>query len=161
MKRSEGFTQHLRPRLFAKSKIGAAGLAGRQGSAVRSLGGFTIVELIVAIVGGTALILSAQVAVTNYVHLNQKARNVILVNSYVEAKIEDLRNNGYLTLSNGTTNLSAEVPAGLPSPKSSSMTISDRDAGLKEVAVSVTFNDKGENRTYSYTTLIGELGVGN
>ncbi|KKU20361.1 MAG: hypothetical protein UX30_C0002G0065 [Candidatus Saccharibacteria bacterium GW2011_GWA2_46_10] len=123
--------------------------------------GFTIVELVIAIIAGSVLVGGIQVASSNYVHLNQKGRNLALTNSYVEAKIESLRNVGYLSLANGTTDLSGELPGGLPSPKSGSMTVTDQGSGLKKVVMSVTYNDKGVDRTYSYSTLVGELGVGN
>lgn len=123
--------------------------------------GFTIAELLIAIVAGSVLVGGIQVATTNYVHLSQKGRNLALTNSYVEGKVESLRNAGYLNLTNGTTDLSSELPAGLASPKSGSMTVTDQGSGLKKIVLSVTYNDKGTNRTYNYTTLIGELGVGN
>ena len=122
--------------------------------------GFSIVELILAIVVGVGFIAGMDVIVNDYLHLGQNSRNLILANSYVEGKIEALRSTGYNGLSNGTTDLASELPSQLSSPRSGSMIISSPSSGLKQVDISVTYTDQGANRTYSYRTYVGELGVG-
>ncbi len=121
--------------------------------------GFSIVELILSITVGVIFIAAVTQIVNNYISLGQKSRNVILANSYVEGKVETLRNIGYNGLNAGTTDLSAELPSQLPTPRSASMTVSAPSNGLKQADISVTYNDKGKTQTYSYTTYIGELSV--
>ena len=121
--------------------------------------GFSIVELILSITIGVLFITSLTQITNNYVSLGQKSRNVILSNSYVEGKVETLRNIGYNGINVGTTDLSSELPAQLPTPRSANMTISSPSSGLKQASISVTYNDKGKTQTYSYTTYIGELSV--
>lgn len=121
--------------------------------------GFSVVELILSITVGALFIASLTQITNNYVSLGQKSRNVILSNSYVEGKVETLRNIGYNGLNVGTTDLSSELPAQLPSPRSATMTISNPGSGLKQADISVTYNDKSKVQTYSYTTYIGELSV--
>lgn len=121
--------------------------------------GFSIVELILSITIGALFITSLTQIVNNYVSLGQKSRNVILTNSYVEGKVEALRNAGYKGITIGTSDIAAELPAQLPTPRSGSMIISSPSSGLKQVDISVTYNDKGQAQTYGYTAYIGELSV--
>ena len=122
--------------------------------------GFSIVELIIAIVVGVTFIGSMNLVVNNYNNLSRRDRNLVLANSFAEGEMEALRNQGYNSLSTGTSDISGQLPAQLPAPRSSSLTISQLPAGLKQVVVSVTYNDQGASRTYNYTTDMGELGVG-
>ena len=126
----------------------------------KSRGGFAIVELIVAIVVGSIVCSAAIMLVVSHLHLSQQSRDIVLANAYVENKVESLRSIGYSGLTDGTTDISSELPSELNSPRSASQVISTQSAGLKKVDISVTYNDQGTNRTYSYTTYVGELGVG-
>lgn len=125
----------------------------------RNAGGFSIIELILSITVGVLFITSLTQIVNNYVFLGQKSRNVILANSYVEGKVETLRNIGYNSLNVSTTDLSGELPTQLPSPRSATMTVTSPSSGLKQADISVTYSDRGKAQTYSYTTYIGELSV--
>lgn len=122
--------------------------------------GFTLVELLVAIAVGAIVTATLSQVVTSYVHVAQRGRYLNLANSYVEAKVETLRNTGYNSLSAGTTNLTGELPSQLPLSRSASMTIGASSGGLKQVDITVSYNDQGQNVSYGYTTYIGELGVG-
>jgi prepilin-type N-terminal cleavage/methylation domain-containing protein len=126
----------------------------------RPQGGFTIVELLVAIAVGAIVTISLNQVVTSYVHVAQRGRYLNLANSYAEAKVEALRNSGYGSLSTGTSNISGELPSQLPRDRSASMTVSSPSGGIKQVDISVSYKDQGQSNTYSYTTYIGELGVG-
>ena len=122
--------------------------------------GYTIVELLVAIIVGGVIVGAAQVLVVSHSHLAQRTRDVTVANAYTEKKIESLRSAGYLTLSDGTTNLTSELPLELKAPRSGTLTISSQTASIKRLNLSLTYNDQGVPRTYQYTTYIGELGVG-
>src|SRR5688572_2887710 len=87
--------------------------------------GFTIVELLVTMIVGGILTGSVAVFLSLHTHIAQKGRDVSVTNSYVENKVESLRSAGYLTLSNGTTNITSELPSELKAPRSASLTISD------------------------------------
>lgn len=121
--------------------------------------GFTVVELVVTMVVGMSFILLTNVAVTNYLHLSTRARQLALANSFVEGEVEALRNQGYNSLTVGTTDLTAQLPSALQSPKSASVQITSPSGGIKQIDITVTYNDQ-VSRSYSYTTYIGELGVG-
>ena len=122
--------------------------------------GFTLVELLVAIAVGAIVTASLTQVVTSYVHVAQRGRYLNLANSYAEAKVESLRNVGYNGLTPGTTNISSELPNQLPGSRSASMTIGNPSGGLKEVDITVSYSDQGQSQSYTYTTYIGELGVG-
>ncbi|MBI2007852.1 type II secretion system protein [Candidatus Saccharibacteria bacterium] len=122
--------------------------------------GFTIVESIVAMIVGTIMIGSAILILTSGQRLGQRHRDLIVANAFVEQKVEALRSTGFLGLTNGTTAITSEMPAELNSPRSGSLQISTPSSGLKKIDLSITYNEQGTNRTYTYTTYIGELGVG-
>ncbi|MBX4199347.1 hypothetical protein KW789_00410 [Candidatus Saccharibacteria bacterium] len=121
--------------------------------------GFSIVELIISIVVGVTFISSMNLVVDNYTILGKRSRNLVLTNSYAEAKIEGLRNSGYNALTIGTTSLTSELPSQLPS-RSGSMSITQYQTGVRQVDISINYNDLGVTRAYSYRTYVGELGVG-
>ena len=123
-------------------------------------GGFTIVELLVCIVVAAVVITSLNIVVNGYLHLAQRGRYLNLANSYVEGKVESIRNAGYNSLTVGTSSLTSELPSGLPPHKSASMTVSSQSTGLDKVDITVNYNDQGQPFSYGYTSYIGELGVG-
>lgn len=122
--------------------------------------GFSTVELIVATILAAIIMASASLIIGNYSHLGTRGRNLVLANSFVEAKVEALRSVGYNGLNNGSTDISNELPAELSTPRSGSLEISAPAAGIKQIDIDVTYSDQGTARTYSYRTYIGELGVG-
>jgi prepilin-type N-terminal cleavage/methylation domain-containing protein len=122
--------------------------------------GFTLVELMVTIVVAAIVITALNEVVTGFLHVSQRGRYLNLANSFVESEVEALRNESYNSLSVGTTSLTSQLPSQLPPASSGSITISNPQAGLKQIDLSVSYNDQGVSNTYSYTTYIGELGVG-
>lgn len=122
--------------------------------------GFTIVELLVTIAVAAIVTASMSQVVTSYVHTAQRGRYLNLANAYAEAKIETLRNTGYNSITLGTTNLTSELPSQLPPNRSASMAVTNPSGGIKQIVLTVNYNDQGQPNTYTYTTDIGELGVG-
>lgn len=122
--------------------------------------GFTIVELIAGIVIIGLFVGAVTTLITNNARLAQRSRALASTNSYAENKIEALRSAGYLGMANGTTSLTSELPAELKTPRSGTLTISSATPSIKRAVLSITYNEQGTNRTYSYTSYIGELGVG-
>lgn len=122
--------------------------------------GYTLVELIVAIAISAVFIGAVATLIIQNSRLAQRTRDVAVANSFAENKIEALRSAGYLVLSDGTTNITSELPTELKAPRGASQVISSASTGVKKVVITVTYNNLGVARTYSYTTYIGELGVG-
>src|SRR6478609_4449888 len=98
----------------------------------RNVAGFSIIELILAIVVGTTFLGSMSLVTNSYTNLGKRSRNLVLANAYAEAKVEGLRNSGYNSLSIGTTSLTAELPSQLPG-RSGSLVISQPQTGLKQL----------------------------
>jgi prepilin-type N-terminal cleavage/methylation domain-containing protein len=122
--------------------------------------GLTVVELIITMVVGSFLAGATSLIVINQAHISQRGRDLVLSNSFAETKIEQLRSAGYLNLTNGTTDITSELPAELKPPKSALLQISDYDTGIKQVDLNISYSEKGQTRTYDYKTFVGELGVG-
>ena len=101
--------------------------------------GFTTVELITATIIAAIVVASASLVIGNYSHLGGKGRNLVLSNSFIEAKAEALRSIGYNGLNDGTTDISNELPAELAMPRSASLQISaPGGAGLKQIDITIT-----------------------
>lgn len=125
-----------------------------------SEGGFTLVELLVSIAVAAIVTGVLSQVVTSYIHVAQRGRYLNLANSFVEAEVEALRNTGYNGLTPGTTNITSQLPVQLPRSRSATMTIGNPAGGLKQIDITVSYNDQGQSNSYSYTTYVGELGVG-
>jgi prepilin-type N-terminal cleavage/methylation domain-containing protein len=129
-----------------------------------SSSGLTLVELLVCMVVASVIIGLLSQVVTSYIHISKQGRFLNLANSYVEGKVEALRNGGYNSLvviaGSTTTDLTGELPSQLPPSRSASMTVTNPSPGIKQVSLTVSYRDQGKNNSYGYTTYIGELGVG-
>ncbi|HVC36353.1 MAG TPA: prepilin-type N-terminal cleavage/methylation domain-containing protein [Candidatus Dormibacteraeota bacterium] len=126
----------------------------------KSVSGFTIVELLVSIAVGAIVIASLNQLVSGYLHVSQRGRYLSLANSYVEGKVEALRNIGYNSLVAGSYSLTSQLPSQLPPSRSGTMQITAPATGLKQIDITLSYQDQGLTNSYSYTTYIGELGVG-
>lgn len=122
--------------------------------------GFTIIELLVTIAVIGILVPSLMAFVSTLSRLNDRTRDITLVNSLAENKVESLRSIGYSGVNVGSTNFSSELPDSIASPKSATYTVTTPNPGIKQIDMTITFNDHGINQSVQYRTLIGELGVG-
>jgi prepilin-type N-terminal cleavage/methylation domain-containing protein len=138
----------------------SGGYADSFGLRYKNQGGFTLVELLVAIAVGAIIVASLNQVVNAYIHLSQRGRYLSLANSYVEGKVEALRNSGYNAVNTGTASLTGELPSGLPPSRSANMQVTAPQNGLKQIDITVSYKDQGLTNSYTYTSYIGELGVG-
>lgn len=122
--------------------------------------GFTVVELLLVIVVGSILVLSINTILTSHAYLSQRGRDLILANAYAELKMESLRSIGFLGLTDGTTDITNELPSELSNSRKGTLVISNFSPSVKQVLITITYNEQGKSRTYSYKSYIGELGVG-
>lgn len=126
----------------------------------KSESGFTLVELMVTLIVGAILITGLHSIVTSQTYITERSRDLVIANSYVEAKVEALRSLGYSGLVNGTTDITSELPVELNSPRTASQVVTTQSVAIKKIVINLTYNEQGTQRSHSYTTLIGELGVG-
>lgn len=122
--------------------------------------GYMTVELIVALIVGAILFLSLNNIVTSNSYLSQRSRDLMAANAFAEQKVESLRSAGYLTLIDGTNDISSELPDELNNPRTGTLVVSSQSTSIKKVHMTISYNEQGTSRTHSYTTYIGELGVG-
>jgi len=123
--------------------------------------GFTLVELIVAIViigfmvtGITSLYIAVE-------KTQSKTRMLETATRAGEKKIEELRNSHYSALQNGSTiNFTNELPNTLPSPRSGTVAVSEPIAGIKRVDLNITYKDGNSDRKVELSSMIGVLGIG-
>jgi prepilin-type N-terminal cleavage/methylation domain-containing protein len=122
--------------------------------------GFTVIELLVTIAVVGILVPTLAGFINTLNRLNDRARDMSIINSLAENKVEGLRSVGFGGLNTGTTTFTGELPATIGTPRSATYTISSPNSAIKQVDVNVTYNDHGTSRTLSYRTYVGELGVG-
>lgn len=127
---------------------------------MRKPAGFTITELLVTIALFAILVPVFAGLVGMLDGINDRARDLANINALVENKIESLRSISYVGISNGATDFTGELPSTIGAPRSATYTVSTVTTALKQVDLTVTYNDHGTARTLSYKTYIGELGVG-
>lgn len=122
--------------------------------------GFTIVELLLAIAMFAIIVPALIIGITNLTAINNRARDLALVNMIAQNKIEMLRSAGYNSIPTGTTDFSSELPATLASPKSASYTVANPSAGIKEVSITISYKDYQRTKTVPYKSIVSEIGVG-
>ncbi len=122
--------------------------------------GFTLVEILVSIVVAGVLITSINTITSTQAYISQQARDTTLANAYAESKIESLRSLGYLGLSDGTTDITNELPTELNTPRAASQVVSSYTVDIKSIVLTITYNEQGKVRVHTYKTFVGELGVG-
>lgn len=123
--------------------------------------GFTLVELMVTIVvlgivisslGGLYYIM--QIVEVQSQHLDMATRAA-------RTEIETLRNNGYSSLTPGSTvDFTSSLPASLPKNKNGTVTISQPLSELRRLDVTITYTDYGKPQTVTLSSNIGIIGIG-
>lgn len=124
--------------------------------------GFTLLEVIIAIVISSIMLVGLASMIVNIRLINARARDIAVVNAIAVAKVEELRSNSYVSLEDGTYEFTDELPATITKNRSAEYIVNTvpGNPALKEVLVTISYNDFNDPVTYKYKTYIGELGVG-
>lgn len=122
--------------------------------------GFTIIELLVTIAVVGIMVPTLVGFVNTLNRFNDRARDLTLVNSLAENKVESLRSIGFSSINTGTVSFTSEMPASLGSPRSADYTVTVPSTGIKQIDMTISYNDHGTTQSVNYKTYIGELGVG-
>lgn len=122
--------------------------------------GFTIVELLLAIAMFGIIVPAIILGITNLTSINNRARDLALVNMLAQNKVEMLRSAGYNSLPASTVNFTSELPVTLASPKDASYTVTNPSPGIKEVSITISYKDYQQTKTVRYKSIISEIGVG-
>ncbi len=126
---------------------------------IRNKRGFTTVELLLTIIVGAIFVIGINTIYTAQVSTNRRGRDNLLVSSFAESKVEALRSAGYLSLSNGTTNIDSELPDELIGA-TGTVVVSSYNTSVKKIDITINYSESGSTKTQSFTTFLGELGVG-
>ncbi len=126
----------------------------------KNIHGFTIVEMLLGIALLGIILPTIVVALNTISILNENTKDLAIANIYAENKIEELRSIGFNSISNGTVSLTSSLPVSLGSLRTGSLIVSTPVAGQKNIALSITIESRGRTKTLNYSSVIGELGVG-
>jgi prepilin-type N-terminal cleavage/methylation domain-containing protein len=122
--------------------------------------GFTIIELLISI-AVFGVVIPGLVALINGINdLNDRARDLSVINGLVENKVESLRSISFVGINNGTVDFTSELPATIGGPKSANYTVSSASTSLKQIDINISYQDNGTTKNINYRTYLGELGVG-
>lgn len=137
------------------------GQAMSPGKDHRSDKGFTLVELMVTIIV-IGLVITSIAGLYYIMQIMQvRSQHLDLAMRSARAEIESLRNNGYNSLTPGSTiDFSSSLPSGLPSGKTGQVVVSQPLADLRRLDVTVQYSDYGKQQTVTLSSNIGVIGIG-
>lgn len=123
--------------------------------------GFTLIELLVTIMV-IGIVITSLAGLYYLMQANEvQSAHYDLAVRAARTEIEDLRNNGYDSLTPGSSiNFTGNLPGALPSNKSGTVSISEPTPGLRRVDVTVTYSDYGKSQTITLSSDIGIIGLG-
>lgn len=117
--------------------------------------GFSIVELIVAMVLFGIVVAVVGGLINVLTQMNDYTSDTVATSSIVQNKIESLRSKGYNGVTVGTVDFSNELPSTIPIPRAASYTVEQVSTSARAITVVITYRGK----THTYKTYLGELGV--
>lgn len=123
--------------------------------------GFTLIELLLTIIVlGIAIASLGGMYYAMQATQTQSAHYDLAVRA-ARTEIEELRNNGYDSLTAGSTiNFTSSLPPGLPPNATGTVNVSSPMHGLRRVDVSVVYTDFGQQQTVTLSSDIGVIGLG-
>lgn len=125
-----------------------------------SIDGFTLIELLITILVLGIIMASLAGLYSVMQNASTKSQHYDLAVRAARSEIEELRNNGYDSLTPGSTiNFTSTLPSGLPANKSGTVAVSRPMPGLRRVDVSVTYSDFGLQQTVTLSSDIGIIGL--
>lgn len=124
-------------------------------------GGFTLVELLVTIIV-LGIVITSLGGLYYLMQITEvQSQHYDLAVRAARTEIEDLRNNGYASLTPGSNiNFTSSLPSVLPPGKSGTASISQPADGLRRVDVTITYTDYGKPQTIELSSDIGIVGLG-
>lgn len=123
--------------------------------------GFTLIELLVTMVVTGIMVAGITELYVIIEQTQQQSERLESATRAAQAEIESLRNLRYGSLTAGSTiDFTAQLPSGLPSPRSGTVAISEPTQDIKRVDVTIDYHDSGGTKTVKLSSLIGVLGIG-
>ena len=123
--------------------------------------GFTLIELMVTIIVLGIVITSLGGLYYLTQEIEVRSQQFDLAVRAARDEIEDLRNNGYGSLTPGNNiDFTAGLPSALPSNKNGTVAVSQPTSGLRRVDVTITYSSYGIPQTVELSSDIGIVGLG-
>lgn len=126
----------------------------------KRISGFTIIEILISLAVFALAVPAISISIRNLIVLNNRARDLALINIIVSNKAEQIRSAGFNSLSAGTVDFSSELSSEISSPKTASYTVTIPSSGQAEVVLDISYRDYNKTRSLTYKTVVSELGVG-
>ncbi len=122
--------------------------------------GFTLVELLLTILVLGVVTLSLGTMYYEMQMTQVESLHYDLAINAARTEIEELRNNGYTSLTPGSPpTFPTSLLSGLPANSSGSVSVTQPMAGLRQVNVTVTYSDYGQTQTVVLSSDIGIIGI--
>jgi prepilin-type N-terminal cleavage/methylation domain-containing protein len=121
----------------------------------KRISGFTIIEILISLAVFALAVPAISISIRNLIVLNNRARDLALINIIASNKAEQVRSAGFNSLTAGTVDFSGELSSEIASPKTASYTVTIPSSGIN-----VSYRDYNKTRSLSYKTIVSELGVG-
>ncbi len=124
-------------------------------------GGFTLIELLVTIIV-LGIVITSLSSLYYQLQITQvQSQHYDLAVRADRTEIEDLRNNGYNSLTPGSNiNFASSLPSNFPAGATATAAISQPTSGLIRVDATITYNDFGKTETVTLSSDIGIIGIG-
>ena len=123
--------------------------------------GFTIIEIIVALVTVTLFVVSVG---NLFAQITGTQHNALLLTSATragESEIESLRNSSYASLTPGTNiDFSSQLPSNLPKGSTGTVVVTQPSTDIRRVDVTVSYTVSGKTHSVQLSSLIGIIGIG-
>jgi len=129
--------------------------------AAQKEGGFTLVELLVTIVV-LGIVISSLGSLYYLMQITEvQSQHYDLAVRAARTEIEDLRNNGYSSLTPGNNiDFTSSLPSSLPRDRDGTVAVSQPLPDLRKVDVTITYTDYGKSMTVELSSDIGIIGLG-
>lgn len=124
--------------------------------------GFSLIELIVAMAFMGVVILSLFELFAQIRQANRQANNYTIATQVGQQIIELYRNTSYVNIPVGTRDYATTLApyANLKNPRSATAVATEVDAaGLKQIDVTVSYNERSGIRRIQFTTLVASKGI--
>jgi len=127
---------------------------------VRKQNGFTIVELVITIVFLGFVVLGISQLYVSIQRIQEQTAYLQAASHAAQTEVESLRNDNYNALTAGQNiDFTAQLPTTLPTPRTGTVVVSEPQAGLKRVDVTITYTEHTHQHKVALTSLIGVIGI--